>query len=196
MTIEKAEIKQATYKEVGVRVEEMLDQTERAGHEAAGARKALLAHLQNLIGIQAATDAELEKSIPDAATLKLIKEWLGKTIISTQQFSRHWGNVELQMAGEAAGHKATHDMLQKLITISEGQQETLKEAIAQGDVKVAEDGELEAVPGAHRPVGVRPMSMMQQRRAEETAASATPPAEAQEAKSRQGKGKGKEKGKK
>lgn len=192
MAIEKAEIKQDTYKEVGAKIEEMLDQAERAGHEAAGARKALTAHLQNLIGIQAATDAELEKTIPDAATLKLIKEWIGKTVISTQQFARHWGNVEMQMAGEAQGHRATHDLLQKMVTISEGQQATLKEAIDKGDVHVDADGELEASPGTHRPVGVRPQSMMQQRRAEEApAAPATSLPAPVGAKTRQGRGKGK-----
>lgn len=171
--LENAEIKQSSYKEVGSKIEEMLDRVETGAHEAAGARKALTAHLQNLVGIQQATDAELEKTIPDAATLKLIKEWLGKTIISTQQFARHWGNVEMQLAGEAAGYKATHDMLQKMVATSQQQVEAVKEAIAQGDVKVAEDGELEST-GRHRPVGVRPASMMAQRRAEE-AAEANPP---------------------
>jgi len=163
-SIDKLEIKQAAYKEVGVRLEETLERVETTQHEAAGARKALTIHIKNLLTLVTAADGELEKEIPDAESLKLIKKWLGRAILSTEQFAKHWSNVELQLTGEAAGYRATHDMLQKMVTVSQQQVES---AQVPGNVVLEADGELTALPGTQRTTGVRPMSLKQQRLAED-----------------------------
>lgn len=166
--IDKLEIKQTTYKEVGAKIEELLERSEIAQHEATGARKALVSHVKNLLGLVTAADGELEKEIPDAEALKLVKKWLGRAIISTEQFAKHWANVELQLGGEAAGHRSTHDMLQKMVTVSQQQAESIQQAEEQGTVVTESDGELAALPGSRRPAGVRPMSLKQQRLAEDS----------------------------
>jgi len=167
-SVDKLEIKQTTYKEVGSKLEETLERAEVTQHEAAGARKALTIHIKNLLTLVTAADGELEKEIPDAEALKLVKKWLGRAILSTEQFAKHWANVELQLIGEVIGYRNTHDMLQKMVTLSQQQAVNIQAAEEQGTVVTESDGELAALPGAQRPSGVRPMSLKQQRLAEDS----------------------------
>lgn len=169
---DKIELKKDVLLSVGVKVEELLEGAESQCHEARGGKKALRAHVKNLMGIILAADEDLGKSIPDLETLNLIKSWLSKTILSTENAAKHLENIEIQMAGEVAGHRGTHDVLQKLVGDAERKLEEVTEAVKAGRAIVDQDGTAQAAPGERRPAGVRPGgSIKEQRLAEEAQAS-------------------------
>lgn len=156
---------------VGVKVEELLEGAEQQCHEARGGKKALRAHIKNLMGIIVATDEDVGKSIPDLETLSIVKAWLSKMVISTENASKHLENVEIQMAGEVAGHRGTHDMIQKMMGDADRKLGEVEAAVKAGTATVNRDGTVEAAPGERRPAGVRPgMSIKDQRLAEEAQA--------------------------
>lgn len=167
--VDKIEIKRGTVTSIGVKIEEMLDGAERKAHETGGAKKAMQAHVKNLLGIVAAVDAEVEKSIPDLPTAQLIKTWLSRCVVATENLAGHLANVEMQALGEAVGYKAVHDHIQKVVKeIDDGKENFLK-AIEEGRIVLEEDGEAKATGTGPRPPGVRPApSIAQQRKAEES----------------------------
>lgn len=171
------EIKRGTATSIGVRIEEMMEGAERKVHELNGAKKAMQAHVKNLLGIVAAVDSEVEKTIPDLPTATLIKTWLNKTVIATENLAGHLGNIELQTVGEIAGYKAIHEYIQKVVKEIDTHKAALAQAIAEGRVIIEEDGSpTMAGPGPRLP-GVRPgLSIAQQRRAEEAQEQAAPTA--------------------
>lgn len=165
--VDKLELKRSTITQVGVKVEELLEGAERDAQRAHGAATALREHAVHLVQISAAVDAETGKSIPDLETAKLIKKWLSKAVIATENASQHQRNLELSFLGAMAGHKSTHDLLQKMSGQLAAKQEEVQKGIESGAVTVDADGNLEAKPGAPRPVGVRPApSVKTQRQAE------------------------------
>lgn len=164
----KAEIRRGTATALGVKVEEMLDSVEKKAAELGGAKKAMQAHVKNLLGIVAAVDDEVEKSIPDLETAKLIKTWLSKTVASTENLAGHLSNVEQQALGEAQGYKAVHDFIQKVVSQIDAGQAEMAKAVAEGRVTIEEDGSPEMTGPGPRPPGVRPApSIAQQRKQEE-----------------------------
>ena len=167
--VDKIEIKRGTVTSIGVKIEEMLDGAERKANETGGAKKAMQAHVKNLLGIVAAVDAEVEKSIPDLPTAQLIKTWLSRCVVATENLAGHLANVEMQALGEAVGYKAVHDHIQKVVKeIDDGKENFLK-AIEEGRIVLEEDGEAKATGTGPRHTGVRPApSIAQQRKAEES----------------------------
>lgn len=164
----KADIRRGTATALGVKVEEMLDSAEKKAAELGGAKKAMQAHTKNLLGIVAAVDDEVEKTIPDLETAKLIKTWLAKTVASTENMAGHLSNVEQQALGEAHGYRAVHDFIQKVVAqIDEGKAEMAR-AIAEGRVVIEEDGSPQMSGPGQRLPGARPAaSIAQQRKQEE-----------------------------
>lgn len=162
--------KKSTLIGVGAKVEELLESAENACIEAKGAKKALKKHAEVLLTVTAGADKALESTsedgIPDLETLSLVKRWMGKMIISTQNSSRNYQNLEMQSIGEAAGHRLTHDLIMKLINQEEEKKKSIEESIEKGDVVITESGELEANPESKkRPAGVRPGKLKEQRQA-------------------------------
>lgn len=152
----------------------MIESADQSAYECRGARHALEKHAIDLLSVIAATDgvvgAEVDDAIPDLETLKLVKMWLGKMIVATKNAARHYKNLEQQAVGEAAGHKATHDVILKMVNVEAMKKKNIEAAIEKGDVIVDEDGELEAKPGTKGATGVRPgRTLKQQRLAEEAA---------------------------
>ena len=166
--VDKLEVRRGTATSIGMRIEEMLDGAERKAHETGGAKKAMQSHVKNLLGIVVAVDEEVEKSIPDLETAKLIKTWLMKTVASTENLVGHLANVEMQALGEAIGYRAVHDHVQKMVKEIDDGKATFLKAIEEGRIVVEEDGEAQMVGVGSRPSGVRPgLSIAQQRKAEE-----------------------------
>lgn len=173
---EKVALSTGIINKVGSKVEELIDTAEQTQWKAVGARDALLKHVENLMALAKAADAELaaegepEKEIPDKETLDHIKRWLFKAIKATQNYADHFINVELSAIGEGAGYKNTHNILQKMVTEIFNKSESVKRGVESGDIEVDEDGEPIIRPGKPRPTGVRPgMSIKEQRLAEEAA---------------------------
>lgn len=166
--VDKLEARRGAAVSIGTRIEEMLDGAERKAHETGGAKKAMQVHAKSLMGIAAAVDEEVEKSIPDLETAKLVKTWVMKAVIATENMAAHLANVEMQALGEAIGYRAVHDHVQKVVKeIDDGKANFLK-AIEDGSVVLEEDGEAQAVGRGPRLPGVRPApSIAQQRKAEE-----------------------------
>lgn len=160
--------KKTTLIGVGAKVEELIESAEGACKEAKGAKDALKKHAEALLsviaGAESAVESKSEDGIPDLETLALVKRWMGKMIVSTQNSSRNFHNLEMQAIGEAAGHRQTHDLILKLIRQEEERKKSIDESIEKGDVIVDESGELEAKPDAkRRPAGVRPGKLKEQR---------------------------------
>lgn len=160
--------------EVGVKVEKLLDGAELAAVEARGAKKVLQTHVKNLLNLTTATDAAVGSEIPDLETLKIVKTWLGRAVVATQNFAANQGNLEQQAAGEAAGHRATHDVIQQLVSQNEEKRKGILASIDAGEIVVGSDGELEAASGGRRIAGVRPSSSLKQERLAEDAQESTP----------------------
>jgi|MudIll2142460700_1097286.scaffolds.fasta_scaffold00003_133 hypothetical protein len=166
----KAEIRRGTATSLGIKVEEMLDSAEKKAAELGGAKKAMQGHAKNLLGIMAAVDDEVEKSIPDLETAKLIKSWLSKTVAATENLAGHLSNIEQQALGEAQGYRVVHDFIQKIVREIDSRQEELVKAIAEGRITLEEDGTPQMADSGPRPPGVRPgASIAQQRKQEEQA---------------------------
>lgn len=171
---DKFEIKRGTLTSVGVKVEELLEGAERNAHEACGGKKALLAHMQNLLGIVAAVDDEVEKSIPDLETAKLVKGWLSKTVVATENAARHMEAMELRAMGEVSGHTALHDVIQKMASTVETRQRQVEELAKSGEVE-SEGGEVSMKGGnGSRPTGVRPAPPIKAQRLAEEAKKSPP----------------------
>lgn len=167
--VDKLELKKGTITQVGVKIEELLEGAERDAQRAHGAATALREHAVNLLQISAAVDQETGKSIPDLETAKLIKKWLSKAVMATENASQHQRNLELSFLGAVAGHRSTHDVLQKMSKQITAKQTEVEKGVENGAVTTDADGNLEAKPGAQRPVGVRPAPTVKaQRQAEET----------------------------
>ena len=164
---DKATISKDTINRIGGVVEGMIDEAERSYYRALGAKEAMSKHVDNLLKIAGATDDELNKTIPDIDTLKLVKGWLLKTVHATQNFADHLSNVMLSSSGEMAGHKKTHDFLQKMTTQVDSKVAQIQQAIEAGDIEIDEDGNLSSSPGKPRPIGVRPGKTIKQQRIEE-----------------------------
>jgi hypothetical protein len=170
LSLVKADIRRGTATSIGVRVEEMLEGAERKVHEARGAKKAMQIQTKNLMSISAAVDGEIEKSIPDIETLKIVKLWVSRCVEATDNFAGNLANVELQAAGEVAAYKAIHDHIQDVVSKIDANKVAVAEAIKSGTAELDEDGEPQMVDAGGRPPGVRPsMSVVQQRKAEEQA---------------------------
>lgn len=164
----KTEIRRGTATALGVKVEEMLDSAEKKAAELGGAKKAMQTHAKNLLGIVAAVDDEVEKSIPDLETAKLIKNWLGKTVASTENLAGHLSNVEQQALGEVQGYKAVHDFIQKVVAQIDAGKAEMAKAIAEGRITIEEDGSPQMTGPGPRLSGARPApSIAQQRKQEE-----------------------------
>ncbi len=160
--------KKSTLIGVGAKVEELIDGAETACMEARGAKNALRKHAEVLLTVVAGADKAVESTsedgIPDLETLAIVKRWMGKMILSTQNSSRNFQNLEMQATGEAAGHRGTHDIILKLIRQEDERKKSIDESIEKGDVTVNEFGELEASPDAKkRPSGVRPGRLKEHR---------------------------------
>lgn len=163
---EEASVTTKVITKIGVKLEEMLENVEKEQQKAVGARSALLKQVDNLVALSKAADEELEKTIPTTETLELVKSWLFKAVQSTKNFADHYINVELACVGEAAGYKATHDLLQKMSKQLTTKLDAIKEGISSGDLKIDDDGDLVAI--TKRPSGVRPgPTIKQQRKAED-----------------------------
>lgn len=172
---DKLEIKRSSATAIGVKIEEMLEGAERKVHETAGAKKAMQAQVKNLLGIVAAVDGEVEKSIPDLEIAKLVKTWLGRAVASTENLAGHLGNVEMQAIGEVVGYKAAHDLIQKIVKEIDDSRVSFLKAIEEGRITVEEDGSSQMTGDGPRLPGVRPgLSIAQQRKAEEATQAAKP----------------------
>lgn len=159
MSLEKSEFKQAVLTEVGVKVEQFLDECEKRVQQAHGAKAALQLQAKNTLLIANAIDKELAEE--DLGTIKLVKDWVMKTYHALNSAAQHATNLELQIQGEVAAQKQVHDMLQKQVEFERNKiEEHLKAPI---------DGIL---AGKNRPIGVRPISVKSQR--EVMAAKAKP----------------------
>jgi len=164
----KADIRRGTATAIGAKIEEMHDSAEKRAAEFCGAKKALQAHVKNLLGIMEAVDEEVQKSIPDLETAKLVKDWLIKTVRSTESLAGHMLNSELQALGEVAALKSVHTYVQKVVGEIDSSKAALDQAIASGNVQLEEDGTAQQVGDGPRLPGIRPsMSIAQQRKAEE-----------------------------
>lgn len=164
--------KKSTLIGVGAKVEELIESAENASLEAKGAKDALRKHAEALLSVVAGADKAVESTsedgIPDLETLALVKRWMGKMILSTQNSSRNFQNLQMQATGEASGHRATHDLILKLIKQEDERKKGIEEGIEKGDITVNEFGELEATPDAkRRPAGVRPGRLKEQRQKED-----------------------------
>ena len=153
---------------IGAKVEELIGSAEGACKEAKGAKDALRKHAETLLSVVSGADKAVgsgsEDGIPDLDTLSLVKMWMGKMIISTQNSSRNFHNLEMQAIGEVAGHKRTHDIILKLIKQEEERKKSIDDGIENGDIVIDNSGELEAKPDARkRPTGVRPGRLKEQR---------------------------------
>jgi hypothetical protein len=167
---EKALVSKDIIGKVGIATEEMLEGAEKTAAEAKGAKEALFQHVKNLLGIVEAVDAEVDKTL-DLPTASLIKKWLMKTVHATENYARHFINVELSAIGESNGLKRTHDLLQRMASQIDSKVIEFHEALERGDIILGDDGMPIAKPGKPRPVGVRPgQTIKQQRLAEEAAA--------------------------
>lgn len=166
---DKYDIRRKMIAEVDAKVIEQLDNADTSSIEARGAKSALREHVKNLLGIVAAVDDELGKSIPDLETMKLVKGWVTRCVHATENLAAHLENVELGMLGEIAANKATHEMLDKLTKIDDSRRASIEEAIKAGDVVMDKaTGELMSKPGTRSLPGVRPgPSLKRQRQAEE-----------------------------
>jgi hypothetical protein len=176
ITLARAELKRGVATSIGSKIEDMLDGAEKKAHETGGAKKAMQAHAKNLLGIVAAVDAEVEKSIPDLPTAQLVKSWLNKCVVATENLAGHLGNVELQAHGEAAGYRAVHDYIQKMVREIDDGKTALARAIAEGRVVLEDDGSPQMVGDGPRLPGARPApSISQQRRLEAQTQPEEPP---------------------
>jgi hypothetical protein len=179
--MEKVSVRRDTAVSIGKKVEDMLEGAQRKAYEAGGAKKAMLSHVKNLLGIVAAVDEEVEKSIPDLEHAKVIKSWLMRCVAATENYVGHLSNLELQALGEATGYTASRDFIFKIVKEIDESSERLASAIKSGSVQVEEDGSLQQVGEGPRPPGVRPgLSIAQQRKAEEAAAQAAAAAPVEE----------------
>lgn len=171
--VDKIELKKNVIHHIGMKVDDMLEGAERNVHEAKGGKKALRAHLPNLIKIVGVVDEEVGKSIPDLDTAKLIKSWMSKMIVATENYAHHIESVELHAIGEAAGLKSAIDLLKKMREAEVAKLSSLQAAITSGSVLIDSDGPAMAADG-RRLEGIRPsMSIKERRLQEEAAAKAT-----------------------
>lgn len=163
MGLDKAELKTAVLSNIGAHVELLIEVAERKTAQAAGAKAALAKHAKDLESLQRHADSELEKSIPDLESLKLVKTYIGRAIAATQNAARHYENLEQLAVGERQGHERMHDYLIKQVSEEKKKAQALVEALKQGQVSMDTTAR-KVVP--LRPVGGHPGRTLKAQRTE------------------------------
>lgn len=160
MGLDKAELKTAVLRNIGAHVELLIGVSERKTAQAAGAKIALVKHAKDLETLQRHADGELEKSIPDLESLKLVKTYIGRAIAATQNASRHYENLEQLAIGERQGQERLHDYLVKQVSEEKKKAQVLAEALSQGQASVDVTRKVVAL----RPVGGHPGRTLKEQR--------------------------------
>lgn len=164
---DKLDFKKGVIAQIGSRVEELLEGAESSAAEARGAKKALREQGKQIIDVIASVDSEVEKSIPDLETAKLIKSWLTRVAAATEQLAAHMAEVESRLTGAVSAHKVTHDALQKMAKGIDEQKQRLAASVESQEIVVDAEGQAQVQPGAQRPTGVRPAATIKELRLKE-----------------------------
>lgn len=160
MGIEKSEIKESVYREIGVHIEESLEAIERDVYQERGAALYLRDQALKLSSIVAAVDTAMNTNAPDAPpdleTAKLIKAWVGKCILAVKNASESCHNRDLLGQGKLSQLKEEHSWLLKQREVMRAREARLAEETATNpDVILDSDGDPVYVGDGAAPMGVR-----------------------------------------
>jgi hypothetical protein len=146
MSVLKAELKQLVTHEVGVRVDDALEAARRDLNVLEGRQGAFIDGAKAVELLQTAVDRESEEGQFDLKTAAHIKRYVTRAVTVLQNLSAQAGNVKLTQVGRISGLEYSVSLLKGIID------EERKKADA---LRAAEES------------GARPVSIKEQRQAEE-----------------------------
>jgi len=160
MGIEKTEIKESVYREIGVHIEESLDAIEREVYQERGGALYLRDQALKLSSIMAAVDTAMNTNAsdapPDLETAKLLKTWISKCILAVKNASDSCHNRDLLGQGKLAQLKDEHAWLLKQREVMRAREARVAEATETNpDVVLDADGDPVYVGDGAAPMGVR-----------------------------------------
>jgi len=166
MSVLKAELKQLVTTEVGVRVEDALEEAKRGLAIFEGRQIAMMDGAKSVEALIGVVDEELKSEKFDLEAAAHIKRYLTRSSTALQNLAQQAANLRMAQSGKIQGFEQTVALLKNMVDAERTKVEALREA--------------EAAPPpqspAERVLGARPMSIKEMRLAED--AVPVPPAPA------------------
>lgn len=99
----KSEIKAAAAHDIGVRVDDLLEEAQREAYRASGAQAALLDAAKMIQKLHAYVDEDVEKGVCDLVAAKLAKTYVTRAITAVESMSQRANNIQLAAQGRVQG---------------------------------------------------------------------------------------------
>lgn len=165
MSIEKAEIKVGTAHEIGCRLDDVLEGTNKDLYRLEGAATAFRKGAESVETLAKAVEVELEKGEYDLEVAARLKRYISRAQQMLTNLAMNADNNRITQAGKVQAMQMAVGIVKKFKDAEESKINTLRQAmlISQG----------EAVSGEPRAAGLRPAMSIKERRIAEEAAQQT-----------------------
>jgi len=160
MSVLKAELKQLVTTEVGVRVEDALEEAKRGLAIFEGRHLAMADGAKVVESLAAVVDEEVQSGKFDLDVAGHIKRYLSRASNGLQNLAQQAANLRMSQAGKIQGFEQTVALLKNMVEA----ERTKADALRAAEVAPAPQSPVERVLGSH------PMSIKELRLAEETVA--------------------------
>lgn len=133
----KSEVKIAAAQDIGVRIDDLLEQAKSEVAQTNGAQMALNEGAKAVAKLMAAVDGEIDSGLLDLPTAKVAKQYVGRAVAMLENLSRHMGNLTLAANGKVDAYSKA---VASVKTYQDAEQVRLQGALAQVAAAGAEVG--------------------------------------------------------
>jgi len=161
MSVLKSELKQLVITEVGVRVEDALEAAKADVRLLEGRQSAFTDGAKAAEALLTIVDQDLAADLFDIPTAAHIKKYVGRCVFALQNLTQQAANQRIAQTGKVQGLQHTVDLLKNIIDAEKAKVEA---------ITVSESSPPPETP-KERVEGTRPLSLKEQRLAEEAAAA-------------------------
>jgi hypothetical protein len=99
----KSEIKAAAAHDIGVRVDDLLEEAQREAYRASGAQAALLEAAKMIQKLHGYVDEDVEKGLYDLVAAKWAKVYVTRAMAAMESMSQRANNIQLAAQGRVQG---------------------------------------------------------------------------------------------
>jgi hypothetical protein len=173
MSLLKSELKQLFTHEVGVRIDDALEAAKRDLNVLDGRQQAFLDGAKAVEALQTYVNKDVDEDKFDLKTAEHVKRYVTRAVTALQNLSQQAVGAKLTAQGKVLGFEHTITLLKGIMDAERAKAEAIRAAAATGAAVVEDDSAAATSAGGEgRPVGVRPLSIKEQRLAEEAAEEA------------------------
>jgi len=169
----KSELKMSVLSDVGVRMDDKLDEAHRRVATHGGAKQALRVLSKGIAGLAELVDKALDDGdIPDEPlkVAEFAKKMIERASIMAATAGQHQENLEITASGAVQAYDDVVKMLKKDVDSEVAKAMSFREAVESGEIVIEDGVGPVSQNGRSRPTGVKPgMSISQQRKAEAAA---------------------------